>query len=140
MTMVVEVMVAAVVSLLKKKVMAVGEVVLPGTVGDLGNISSILVDAVVKQGGGELLGSALMNILREPEDLSVGGMAGAILSLVSIVQCANRADILDMIDKVIVEEIEKEEEEGERMGERELLGEVKAACMEARGRLGLQVS
>lgn len=137
---VVEVMVAAIVSLLKKKVMAVGEVVLPGTVGDLGNISSILVDVIVKQGGGEILGSALMNILREPEDLSVGGMAGAIVSLVSIVQCANRADVLDMIDKVIDEEIEKEEEEGERMGERELLGEVKAACMEARGRLLLQVS
>ena len=135
---VVEVMIAAVVALLKKKVIALGEVVLPGGVGELGSISTILVEAIVKQGGEDVLGEALVNLLKEPEETSIGGMTGAVLMLASAVKFDKRVQVMDLVNELAVGEMEKEEVEGERMGERELLGEVKAACLEARGRLGIQ--
>ena len=135
---VVEVIIAAVVALLKKKVIAQGEVVLPGGVGELGGISTILVDAIVKQGGSDIFGVAVMNLMKEPEETSIGGMTGAVLLLSSAVKFANREQVMDMVDELVVAEMEKEEMENERIVERELLGEVKAACLEARGRLGLK--
>jgi len=136
----VEVMVAAVVALLKRKVVAVGEVVLPGGVGDLGTISGILMESVVKQQGGDQVGLALRDMVQElEEEDSLAGLLGAFLLVASVVKFDSRAEVVDKVEELVIKEMEKEEEEGERMGERELLGEVKAACLEARGRFGLPV-
>jgi len=135
----VEVMVAAVVALLRKKVDTLGEVVIPGTIGELGVISGVLVEVIIKQqGGGDMLGDNLVAMIEEVEsEESLSGMMGATLLIASVVKCVNRGDVIDRVEEIVVKALEKDEEEGERMGERELLGEVKAACMEVRGRLGL---
>jgi hypothetical protein len=56
------------------------------------------------------------------------GMIGA-----SVVKSTNRVEVVDRVEGLTVRKLNKEEEDGE------LLGMVKAACLEARGRLGLTI-
>ena len=137
----IEVMVAAVVALLKKKIVAIGEVMLPSSVVELGTINRIFLESILRHTGGkEAMSMALQNMLSELD--SAEGLSadlGSILLICSVVKFDNTEELLNIIEKTISEQIDAEDIEGERISDRELLREVKAACKEARGRLGLVV-
>ena len=138
---IIEVMVVAAISVIKKKIKSIGEVTIPHNISDIEGVGALLIDAILKQsGGGDMISIALKSVLNDIENEDIGGTTGAILAVISVVKSSERESIIDIVENCVEICLEKEEVEGERMGERELLGEVRSALIEVRGRIGYQGS